>query len=169
MWYLETNSLLLLLGAGIFGVLMLRRRPDALYACLLLFCATVALHLLVENQNRYHYHAMPLLCLFSGASVKWVLSLVDETVMKRIHLKRREEAEKRELEAARARRQQEQDEVARLRAEALHAQFDMEKAIREGHIRIVGSQGIAARPANDSQSLKGNQEQGTKREEHHAV
>ena len=159
--------LTLLLGAGIFGVLMLRRRPDVLYACLLLFCATVALHLLVENQNRYHYHAMPLLCLFTGAAVKWVLNLVDEAVMKRIHLKRREEAEKQEMEAERARRQQEKDELARLRAEALHAQFDMEKAIREGHIRIVGSQGIAAHPASQSPTEK--QEQGTKREEHHAV
>ena len=66
-------------------------------------------------------------------------------------------------------RLQEEDEIARLRAEALHAQFDMEKAIREGHIRIVGSQGIATDPAKERQNRTVNQEQGTKREEHHAV
>ena len=161
--------LTLLLGAGIFGVFSMRYRPDVLYACMLLFCATVALHLLVENQNRYHYHAMPMLCLFTGASFKWLLNQVDETVMKRIRMKHREEAEKQEQEAARARRQQEEDEIARLRAEALHAQFDMEKAIREGHIRIVGSQGIATDPAKERQNRTDHQEQGTKREEHHAV
>ena len=36
----------------------------------------------------------------------------------------------------------EEKELAQLRAEALHAQFDMDRAIREGHIRVVTSQGV---------------------------
>lgn len=133
----------LLLCAGICGCFMLRRKPDVLYACLLLFCATAALHLLVENQNRYHYHALPLLCLFSGAAVRWLLAAVGEAVMKRIYRQRREAAEQAAREAARARKQEEENELARLRAEALHAQFDMRKAIEEGHITIVASAGTA--------------------------
>lgn len=133
----------LLLLSGIFGCYMLRKKPNVLYACLLLFCATVVLHLLVENQNRYHYHVLPLLCLFSGAAVRWLLSSMNEGVMKRVHSKRREAEKKAAGEAARARKQQEEEELVRLRAEALHAQFDMGRAIEEGHIQIVISKGAA--------------------------
>ena len=133
----------LLLCAGICGFFMLRRKPDILYACLLLFCATVALHLFVENQNRYHYHALPLLCLFSGAAVKWLAAAVGEAVMKRIVNQRREAEELAAQEAARARKQEEEEELARLRSEALHAQFDMGKAIVDGHIRVVTSRSAA--------------------------
>ena len=132
----------LLAGGGLFGVFMFRRKPDVLYACTLLFCGTVALHLLVENQNRYHYHALPLLALFSGASVSVMLGVVRRTVLARIEQKKREEAEKVEREAAVRARQRDDDERVRLRAEALHAQFDMGKAILEGHVRVVASEGV---------------------------
>ncbi|MBR0228687.1 MAG: glycosyltransferase family 39 protein [Clostridia bacterium] len=135
--------LVLLFAAGVYGCLCLRRGPDAMYACLLLFCGTAGLHLFVENQNRYHYHALALLCMMSGMSVREVMALVRQSVMDRLERKRREAAEM----AARASRvlmlQQEEADRARLRAEALHAQFDMGAAIREGHIRIVASEGVA--------------------------
>ena len=132
----------LLLGAGVLGVLLFRRRPDTLYACVLLFCGTVALHLFVENQNRYHYHAIPLLALFSGAAASAVLGIVGRAVMARIEQKRQEaEARARHESEVRA-RQRDEEERVRLRAQALHTQFDMGKAILEGHIRVVASEGV---------------------------
>ena len=136
--------LVLLFAAGVYGCLCLRRGPDAMYACLLLFCGTVGLHLFVENQNRYHYHALALLCLMSGMSVKEVMALVRQSVMDRLERKRREAAEKAARDSHVFMLQQEEAERMRLRAESLHTQFDMGAAIREGHIRIVASEGVAA-------------------------
>lgn len=134
--------LLMLLAAAVYGVMSFRRGPDAAYACLLLFCGTVALHLLVENQNRYHYHALPLLAVMSGLAVSGCAATVHRAVMERIVRKREEAEHKAAREAEILQRQQEEQERIRLRAEALHAQFDMDSAIRQGHIRIVASEGI---------------------------
>ena len=119
-----------------------RRKPDVFYACLLLFCGTVALHLLVENQNRYHYHAIPLLCVMLGVAVSAGSVQVNKMIMTQLEKKRQAAMEKAAAEAHIQMIQREQEEQSRLRAEALHAQFDMGKAIREGHIRIVASQGV---------------------------
>ena len=46
--------------------------------------------------------------------------------------------------------QQEEKELAHMREEALHAQFNMDKAIREGHITIVASQSMAEKEKKDA-------------------
>ena len=146
--------LTLLLGSLIFGISCFRRGPDAAYACLLLFCGTVALHLAVENQNRYHYHALPLLCIMSGVTIQFAAGMVYRAVMERL-VKKREEAEAKAAEASRIQMiQQDQEERARLRAEALHAQFDMAKAIREGHIRIVATQSVQTAAEEDEEAAE---------------
>lgn len=135
--------LFLLFGALVAGCIQLRRRPDAGYACVLLFCGTVVLHLLVESQNRYHYHALPLLCILCGVAAGRVLSLVRQRMTERLIEKARIEAEREERERIVERITAEERERERLRAEALHAQFDMGKAIREGHVRVIMSEASA--------------------------
>ncbi|MBR6029715.1 MAG: glycosyltransferase family 39 protein [Clostridia bacterium] len=134
--------LLMLFIAALYGFLSLRRHPDAAYVCLLLLCGTVVLHLLVENQNRYHYHALPLLALMDGVALSGMAGLVRRAVMARIVRKQEEAAQKAAREEEIRRRQEDEEERKRLRAEALHAQFDMDTAIRQGHIRIVASEGV---------------------------
>ena len=80
----------------------------------------------------------------SGMSVKEVMALVRQSVMDRLERKRREAAEKAARDSHVFMLQQEEAERMRLRAESLHTQFDMGAAIREGHIRIVASEGVAA-------------------------
>jgi len=149
----------LLLGAGVFGCLMFRRKPDPVYACMLLFCGTIALHLFVENQNRYHYHLLPLLCLLFGVGVSSLVHMVDQNVMSRVRARERREAEKKAFKDKVALEQREAEECARLRAEALHAQFDMGKALQNGNVRVIMSKRAAdsamqpdpaAAPAGDS-------------------
>lgn len=132
-----------LLLALIFGCMMLKRKPDSSYSLVLLFCGTVALHLFVENQNRYHYHAIPVLIILSGIAVSAILQNVYQFVMEKLEEQRRLAAEKERSAQEAARKAASEEEISRLRAEALHAQFDMAKAIREGHIRIVASKGVA--------------------------
>ncbi len=133
----------LLFLSGLSAVFMLRRKPDAGYACVLLFCGTAALHLLVENQNRYHYHALFILAILSGLSVRYLMELLRERV-----LFRKVEAEKKARVECESREHREnilheQEDINKMRSEALHAQFDMGSAIREGHIHIVMSEAAA--------------------------
>ena len=134
--------LVMLLAAGIYGFVMFRINPDALYSCLLLFLGTVALHLLVENQNRYHYHALPVLSILAGAAAAAMYDRMHLAVMARIEAKRLEKEAKEAREAHVRKLQEEEAERVHLRAQALHAQFDMGKAIAEGHIRIVASKAV---------------------------
>ena len=152
--------LLMLLEAGIFGFVMFRLRPDALYSCVLLVLGTAALHLFVENQNRYHYHTLPFLAILAGAAGAAMSERVGVAVMARIEEKKKEKAAEEERIAHVRKLQEEEDERVRLRSEALHAQFDMAKAIEEGHIRIVASKAIegayapkpVAQPSDDKKN-----------------
>ena len=67
-WYL-----FLLAGAWYCGRIMRRREPDAGYALILTFCGTVALHMLVEQQNRYHYFALYLLAVLAGIGFRTLI------------------------------------------------------------------------------------------------
>ncbi len=51
----------------------LRGKPDAGYAVILLLCGTIALHLIVETQNRYHYYALYLLAAISGDGLRAII------------------------------------------------------------------------------------------------
>lgn len=134
--------LVLLLEAGIYGFVMFRLQPDGLYSCTLLYLGTAALHLLVENQNRYHYHALAFLAILAGAAGAAMKQRMHVVVMARIEAKKREKLAEEERKAHVRKLQEEEAERVRLRAQALNAQFDMGKAISEGHIRIVASKAI---------------------------
>jgi hypothetical protein len=98
--------------------------------------------LLVENQNRYHYHALPVLSILAGAAAAAMYDRMHAAVMARIEAKRLEKEAKEAREAHVRKLQEEEAERVHLRAQALHAQFDMGKAIAEGHIRIVASKAV---------------------------
>ena len=57
---------LLLAGVVLYGVYRRRNTPDAGYVIVLLLCGTVALHLVLEAQNRYHYYALFLMSILAG-------------------------------------------------------------------------------------------------------
>ena len=134
--------LVLLLEAGIYGFVMFRLQPNGLYSCTLLYLGTAALHLLVENQNRYHYHALAFLAILAGAAGAAMKQRMHVAVMARIEAKKREKLAEEERKAHVRKLQEEEAERVRLRAQALNAQFDMGKAISEGHIRIVARKAI---------------------------
>ena len=138
-----------LLLAGIGGCIMLGKDPDAAYSCTLLFCGTVFLHLLVENQNRYHYHGLAILAIIAGTTIGHILRTSYHYFMFKQEQKDQLENEKAVLAAETAKQQEIEDELSEMRAQALHAQFDMGSALKEGHIHIIASQAVA-----DAETLK---------------
>ncbi|MBR2759591.1 MAG: glycosyltransferase family 39 protein [Solobacterium sp.] len=135
--------LFVLLASGLAGVIMVRKVPNTSYSFVLMFCGTVALHLLVENQNRYHYHTLPILAIMTGVFFYLMMERVQKIVLaqkiEKEHKEAEEKAAKERIERIRA----EEKKIEDLRAAALHAQFDMGPAIRDGHVRVVMSQSAA--------------------------
>lgn len=131
--------LVLVLAETLFA---LRKEADARYAVILMFLGTAALHLLVENQNRYHFHALVLFAILAGCAIEDLCEVCRQKVM-RSELQKRAE---READESRRRKllqiEEENTEFEKRRAEALHAQFDMASAIRDGHIRIIASDSV---------------------------
>ncbi len=122
---------------------MLGKTPDGTYASTILFCGTVVLHLLVENQNRYHYHALSIFAIVAGTTISHILRTSYHYFMFKREEEDRLKDEKAALAAEIARQQETEEELADMRAKALHAQFDMGKAIKEGHIKVIASQAVA--------------------------
>jgi hypothetical protein len=134
--------LAMLILAGVAGLAFWQNRPDASYAMELLFLGTVAMHLLVENQNRYHYHALALLAVFGGIAVSYVLQRCRFRVLEGEEQRVRQAARQAEREAHVRDLQAEEKRLTELRAQAMHAQFDLDKAVREGHVNITVSEAV---------------------------
>lgn len=134
--------LVMLALAGVLGIYFWRKKPDASYSLVLLFLGTVALHLLVENQNRYHYHILPVFAIFAGMAVSSINQECYVRVMAVKARKEREEQEQARKDEHLRRLAAEERRLTLLRQKALHAQFDMEKALREGHVGITVSAAV---------------------------
>ena len=119
-----------------------KKEPDAVFTIQLMLLATAALHLLVENQNRYHYHVLALLAVMTGVAAAQVFETEENRVMAALHEKEAVKIREREAQEQIQARLQEEARIQEMRAKALHAQFDMEKALREGHITITASEAV---------------------------
>jgi hypothetical protein len=142
--------LVMLALAGILGIYLWRKKPNASYALVLLFLGTVALHLLVENQNRYHYHILPVFAIFAGMAVSYINQECYVRVMAARARKETKKTEQAQREAHVRALAEEERRVMQMRQKALHTRFDLEKALREGHVGITVS--IAAAKPEDPDS-----------------
>lgn len=131
------------------GVFFLIRRPGSwAYVPLTLFLGTVAMHLLVENQNRYHFHALYLFVILAAFALHVLYEACDDFIVhgqaERTQKQQRAAAERAALqriedaEAYAAQRQQQQ----------MEGSFDMAAALREGHVRVSVSQAVDDQPAD---------------------
>lgn len=135
--------LLVLLASALAGVIMVRKIPNTSYSFILMFCGTVALHLFVENQNRYHYHALPILAIMTGVFFWLMMERISMIILAQKLEAKQKEAEEKQAKERIERIRAEEKEIEDLRASALHARFDMGPAIRDGHVRVVMSEAAA--------------------------
>lgn len=122
------------------GIALFRRKPDSSFAIILMILGTIALHLLVENQNRYHFHVLSLLPILAAVALRAILDAVGRNCMAAQYEAQRRKEQAQERARIIAQTRADEAERARLRAEALHAQFDIGKALREGHVNITMSE-----------------------------
>ena len=134
--------LIMLALAGVAGIYLWRKKPNTSYSLVLLFLGTVALHLLVENQNRYHYQVLPVFAIFAGMAVAYINQECYERVMAARACREKEAQEQAKREAHIRELAEEERRLIKLRSEALHTRFDIEKALREGHVGITVSAAV---------------------------
>ncbi|MFU0832475.1 MAG: hypothetical protein ACFWUC_05985 [Oscillospiraceae bacterium] len=136
---------IMLILSGVLGAFLWRKKPNASYALILFFLGTVTLHLLVETQNRYHFHVLTLFAIFAGMTVSYINQACYESVMASKAREEKIAAERAEREKHLRALEAEEKRLMRLRSEAMHARFDIEKALREGHVGIMVTE-AAAKP-----------------------
>ena len=126
--------------AGIAGLFLWRKGNDIEYVFILIFVGTVGMHLFVESQNRYHYHALFMFALLAGCAVNGIYQMNRSKVLKLRH--EREDVRNRLLEKQKRIRKMHQDEneLTRLREEAMQSKFDMKDALERNLIRVSVSE-----------------------------
>ena len=135
---------LLVIGlAAIEGVYLWQRGPGMAYPFLLMYLGTAALHLLVENQNRYHFHALFMLAALAALGVR------DICESSRVRVQQKQEARRaaaRAEEEAQAKRRAlllEEERLTRLRREAMQTRFDMKAALEAGYVTVCVTRACA--------------------------
>jgi hypothetical protein len=113
---------------------LLKKEGSGSYVLLLVFLGTVAIHLLVESQNRYHYFILQVFMLFAALAMEYIF--IDEKEKRKIKLQEKVEEnfikdqEQSVLETYRAI----EDKTIELKKKAMVNTFDMESAIKNGHV-----------------------------------
>ena len=132
--------------SALAAVLLIRRSGSWIYVPMTVFLGTVAMHLLVENQNRYHFHALYLFVLLAAYALHLLYQICDDFIVHgqadrtaRCEAAAAEERAYRRIQDAEAyaQRQQEQE---------MNVRFDIGSALREGHVRVSVSQAVSDTP-----------------------
>lgn len=107
---------------------------------LIIYIGTSIYYLFFESQNRYHYFMLSVFAIMAGMGVQYIFK--DAKRRAEVSLRLREEHRNEEEESRRKlmEEKQEEERVTELRKEAFENLFDMEKALREGHVIMTVSQ-----------------------------
>ena len=145
-----------LLLAAIGGLMSYFRGRPLSYILIMILNVTVLVYMVLEFQNKNHYMLLPIMAVMSGIAVSEIFKMCEEYVMK---VKLEKLAEEQAMEAQKQKLtelKKQKEELWQMRTNALHAQFDMGSAIREGHIRIICSQAVSEDDAKPARPATGN-------------
>ena len=126
--------------AGIAGIFLWRKGNDIEYVFLLIFVGTVGMHLFVESQNRYHYHALFMLALLAGCAVNGIYRLNRAKVLKLREEKEANQAAILEKQQRIEKMHRDEAELTQLREKAMQSKFDMKDALERNLIRVSVTQ-----------------------------
>lgn len=142
--------LMIVAFAAVGGVFLWKKGNSFLYPFCLIFVGTVAMHLLVENQNRYHYHVLFMFALIAGCTVKDIYSMNRSKVL---CVREEKERLKQQDASDRERRRkilEDEEMLTRLREEAMKSQFDMKSALEKGYIKMSVSEAYQKEENDDT-------------------
>lgn len=126
--------------AGIAGIFLWCKGNDVEYVFILIFVGTVGMHLFVESQNRYHFHALYMLAILAGCAVNGIYRMNRSKVLKLREAKERERENVRFKQERMDKLRQDEQELTRLRMVSMQSRFDMQSALEHNLVRITVSE-----------------------------
>ncbi len=138
-WYL-----VVVFFAGLGGIYLIKSRGSWSYMLVLLFCGTVAMHLLVENQNRYHFHCLYVFAILAAQGLHLMYQDSKYRVVIGNANRKRMEQEKEEEKVALKRINEAEALAQATQDKAMGVLFDMERALKTGHVQVSVSQAYSA-------------------------
>lgn len=126
--------------AGVEGIFLWKRGNDITFPFILIFVGTAGMHLFVESQNRYHYHALFMFVLLAGFTIKEVYEMNRCKVLASREEKERCLLEKQEDEKKMEILLNEEEELKKRREEAMRCGFDMMDALKKGYVTVSVSE-----------------------------
>lgn len=118
-------------------ICLFRKQANGLSVLILVYLGTAAMHLMVESQNRYHFHVIPVLIILASVGVKFIFDnaivYVESSDLERQRKEKqliREEAVLKEFEM-------EEHRAIEERYKNMTNSFDMKTAIINGNITVT--------------------------------
>lgn len=118
-------------------IYLLQKKASYVYVPILLFLGTAAMHLLVESQNRYHYHVLPVFMIVASVGVGYIFE--NAIVFVKSSDQQRQEKEKRQISEEHVLKQFEEEEhrAIETRYKSMTNAFDMNSAINNGNVIVT--------------------------------
>jgi hypothetical protein len=121
-------------------IYLLQRKASSLYVLVLLYLGTAAMHLMVESQNRYHFHILPVFIIIASVGIKYIfenaVTFVNTSDWERQMKKEqqiREETVLKQFEL-------EEHKAIEQRYKSMTNAFDMQSAIVNGNVTVTVSE-----------------------------
>ena len=125
---------------------LLHKRGSWAYVPITVFLGTVAMHLLVENQNRYHFHALYLFVLLTAVALHALYQECSDFLVRGQADRTQKQAQAQAEQAAYRRIEEAEAYAQKKRQTSMEGQFDMDAALRAGHVRVSVSEAVNGPP-----------------------
>ena len=121
-------------------IYMLQRKASYFYILILVYLGTAAMHLLVESQNRYHFHVLPVIMIAASVGVSYIFESAAQFA-KASHIQKhgRERLLSRQ-EAVMKQFEEEEHLAIESRYKNMTNAFDMQSAITNGNVIVTVSE-----------------------------
>nr|WP_314463576.1 glycosyltransferase family 39 protein [uncultured Clostridium sp.] len=142
---MKSANQIVYLVAALFSFLtliyLLQRRASGLYVLVLVYLGTAAMHLMVESQNRYHFHVLPVFIIIASVGIKYIFENA-VTFVKASDLERQQKENQQAREEAVLKQFEiEEHKAIEERYKSMTNSFDMQSAILNGNVTVTVSEG----------------------------
>ncbi len=121
-------------------IYLLQRNASYLYVPILIYLGTVAMHLLVESQNRYHFHVLPVMMIVASVGVGYIFENAKGYVRSSDLLRQEKETLRKEKENVLKQFEEEEHQAIKTRYKSMTNSFDMKAAIDNGNVVVTVSE-----------------------------
>jgi hypothetical protein len=121
-------------------IYLLQRNASYLYVPILIYLGTVAMHLLVESQNRYHFHVLPVMMIVASVGAGYIFENAKGYVRSSDLLRQEKETLRQEKENVLKQFEEEEHQAIKTRYKSMTNSFDMKAAIHNGNVVVTVSE-----------------------------